>query len=96
MGNGRRDILAGGILLTAHDTGLIGGTGNGSLGVIGSNPHGNVSSTSVNHVAGIKKPPPWVKTPRRRGGKKTVTAVVEGNTNGKGGATVSVGNGHGT
>ena len=58
-------------------------------GVLGSNPHGNVSSTSVNHVAGIKKPPPWVKTPRRRG-KRTVTAVVEGNTNGN-----ANGNGHG-
>lgn len=58
-------------------------------GVLGSNPHGNVSSTSVNNVAGIKKPPPWVKTPRRRGGKKTVTAVaVEGNGNRNGTSVV--------
>jgi len=92
--------LAGGeVLGTARVEGEIPGSGiqgNGVPGFLGSNPHANVSSTSVNHVAGIKKPPPWVKTPRRRG-KRTVTAAVarEGNGHETGTGTAAVGeNGH--
>jgi len=44
--------------------------------------HMNVSQTSVHTVAAIRKPPPWVKTPTRRG-KKIVSPVVVEETNGK-------------
>lgn len=44
--------------------------------------HMNVSQTSVHTVAAIRKPPPWVKTPTRRGKKKVSPVVVE-ETNGK-------------
>jgi hypothetical protein len=60
-----------------------------NLGV--SQPNGN-GSTSVHHVATVKKPPPCIsfetkvivgiKTPRRRKGKK-IQVVIEEQTNGK-------------